>query len=173
MEALVVIVHVLAALGVTGLVLIQHGKGADMGASFGSGASQTIFGSVGSGNALTKSTSWLATIFFITSLVLALFAKQQAGQSIQDSLLIDNLNQPNPEVQEQSDVPVSADPPVSDVPALPSTELQTGDTIPEGAESEVQQGQAAGADAAAAVAPTATQEQVEETAEDLQNATQE
>jgi preprotein translocase subunit SecG len=172
MEALVVIVHVLAALGVTGLVLIQHGKGADMGASFGSGASQTIFGSVGSGNALTKSTSWLATIFFITSLVLALFAKQQAGQSIQDSLLIENLNQSNTEVQEQSDVPVSADPPASDVPALPSTELQTGDTTPEAQESEVQQGQEAGTDAAA-VGPTATQEQVEETAEDLQNATQE
>lgn len=90
MESVIIIVHVLAAIGITGLVLIQHGKGADMGASFGSGASQTIFGSVGSGNALTKSTSWLATVFFATSLVLALFAKQQAGQSIADDGLIQN-----------------------------------------------------------------------------------
>ena len=52
METLIVIVHVLAALSIVGLVLIQHGKGADMGASFGSGASQTIFGSGGSGNAV-------------------------------------------------------------------------------------------------------------------------
>jgi preprotein translocase subunit SecG len=81
---------VLAAIGITGLVLIQHGKGADMGASFGSGASQTIFGSVGSGNALTKSTAWLATVFFATSLVLALFAKQQSAQSIEDEGLIQN-----------------------------------------------------------------------------------
>ena len=90
MESLVIIVHVLAAIGITGLVLIQHGKGADMGASFGSGASQTIFGSVGSGNALTKSTTWLAVIFFVTSLTLALFAKQQAAQGIQDDSLIEN-----------------------------------------------------------------------------------
>ncbi|MEY4641731.1 MAG: hypothetical protein RLZZ227_1725 [Pseudomonadota bacterium] len=51
MESLIIFVHVIAAIGITGLVLIQHGKGADMGASFGSGASQTMFGSVGSGNA--------------------------------------------------------------------------------------------------------------------------
>ena len=95
METLVVIINVLAALGVTGLVLIQHGKGADMGASFGSGASQTIFGSVGSGNALTKSTTWLATVFFITSIILAVFAKNQATQGIQDSLLIENPDQLN------------------------------------------------------------------------------
>ncbi len=92
METLIVIVHVLAALSIVGLVLIQHGKGADMGASFGSGASQTIFGSGGSGNALTKSTTWLATIFFITSLVLALFARQQASQGIQDDSLIENVD---------------------------------------------------------------------------------
>lgn len=91
MESMIIVVHVLAAIGITGLVLIQHGKGADMGASFGSGASQTIFGSVGSGNALTKSTTWLAVIFFVTSLTLALFAKQQAARGIQDDdSLIEN-----------------------------------------------------------------------------------
>jgi preprotein translocase subunit SecG len=93
MEFAIIIVHVLAALGITGLVLIQHGKGADMGASFGSGASQTIFGSAGTGNALTKSTSWLAIVFFLTSLGLAVLARQQADQGIQDNNLIQNANQ--------------------------------------------------------------------------------
>lgn len=108
MESAIIFVHVIAALGITGLVLLQHGKGADMGASFGSGASQTMFGSVGSGNALTKSTSWLAMIFFATSLVLALFAKQQAGQSIQDDGLIENTSvlTETPAVQVDQDLPV-------------------------------------------------------------------
>ncbi len=160
MENLIVIVHVLAALGVTGLVLIQHGKGADMGASFGSGASQTIFGSVGSGNALTKSTTWLATIFFITSLVLALFAKQQAAQSIQDSFLIEN---PEQLVQPASEPPAQANPATSDLPVLPAVESQI---------SAEPQAQEAAAESVTTVGPAAVQEQVEETAEDLQNATE-
>lgn len=88
MESLIIVVHVLAAVGITGLVLIQQGKGADMGASFGSGASQTIFGSVGSGNVLTKSTTWLAVLFFITSLTLAVMARNQADQTIESSSLL-------------------------------------------------------------------------------------
>jgi preprotein translocase subunit SecG len=157
MENLIVFIHVLAALSVTGLVLIQHGKGADMGASFGSGASQTIFGSVGSGNALTKSTTWLATVFFITSLVLALFAKQQAAQSIQDSFLIEN---PEQLVQPASE---PSTPATSDLPVLPAVESQ----IP--AEQQIQD---AAAESASTTIEPPVQEQVEETAEDLQNATQ-
>ena len=106
MESLIIVVHVIAAISITGLVLIQQGKGADMGASFGSGASQTLFGSVGSGNALTKSTTWLATLFFITSLTLALFAKQQAGQSIQSESLIQDIDLLNTLPVQQEDVPV-------------------------------------------------------------------
>jgi len=68
MESIIIFVHVIAAIAITGLVLIQQGKGADMGASFGSGSSQTIFGSSGSGNVLSKSTSIIAVVFFITSL---------------------------------------------------------------------------------------------------------
>jgi preprotein translocase subunit SecG len=93
MESLIIFVHVIAAIAITGLVLIQQGKGADMGASFGSGASQTIFGSSGSGNALTKSTSIMATIFFITSLGLAIIARQQADITIDDGGLIQNLDE--------------------------------------------------------------------------------
>ncbi|MBD1576099.1 MULTISPECIES: preprotein translocase subunit SecG [Vibrio] len=64
------VIYLVASLGVIGLVLIQQGKGADMGASFGAGASNTVFGSGGSGNFLTRSTAVLATVFFIISLVL-------------------------------------------------------------------------------------------------------
>jgi preprotein translocase subunit SecG len=78
METLIIVFHVLAALAIIGLILIQQGKGADMGASFGSGASQTLFGSRGSGNALTRSTAILATVFFITSLALSVLAKNHA-----------------------------------------------------------------------------------------------
>ena len=65
-----IIVYVLIALALIGLVLIQQGKGADMGASFGAGSSATVFGSGGSGNFLTKATTWLAIGFFVISLVL-------------------------------------------------------------------------------------------------------
>ena len=69
--SIVLVVHVLAALGVIGLVLLQHGKGADMGAAFGSGASGSLFGASGSANFLSRTTAILATVFFVTSLSLA------------------------------------------------------------------------------------------------------
>ncbi|WP_206484180.1 preprotein translocase subunit SecG [Thalassotalea sp. G2M2-11] len=65
-----IVVYLIVALCLIGLVLIQQGKGADMGASFGAGSSATIFGSSGSGNFLTKATTWLAIAFFVISLVL-------------------------------------------------------------------------------------------------------
>ena len=74
METVVWIVHVLVALGVIGLVLIQHGKGADMGAAFGSGSSGSLFGATGAANALSKATKILVTIFFLTSMGLTYFS---------------------------------------------------------------------------------------------------
>jgi len=74
----VLVINIIAALGVIGLVLMQHGKGADMGAAFGSGASGSLFGATGSANFLSRSTAVLATVFFITALLLANF---QAGQA--------------------------------------------------------------------------------------------
>ncbi len=71
LHTVIVVIQVLAAIGVIALVLLQHGKGADAGASFGSGASQTVFGSAGSGNFLTHATAICAMIFFSTSLALA------------------------------------------------------------------------------------------------------
>ena len=80
-ETIVLVGHVLFATAVIGLVLIQHGKGAGVGASFGAGASQTIFGAKGSGSFLTRMTSGLAVAFFVTSFALAVFAKQRAERS--------------------------------------------------------------------------------------------
>lgn len=70
METLVWVVHVLTAVVLIGLVLMQHGKGADMGAAFGTGSAGSLFGSSGSANFLSRSTAVAATIFFITSLSL-------------------------------------------------------------------------------------------------------
>ncbi len=78
MEQIVLVVHLLVALSIIGLIMLQQGKGADMGASFGAGASQTLLGSDGSGNVLTRSTSWLVIIFFATSFGLAIIANSKS-----------------------------------------------------------------------------------------------
>ncbi len=70
---LVLVVQILTALGMIGLILIQHGKGADMGAAFGSGSSGSLFGASGSANFLSRTTAVLATVFFICTLALAYF----------------------------------------------------------------------------------------------------
>ena len=90
-ETVVVVVHVLVSLGLIGLILIQQGKGAEAGASFGGGASQTVFGSQGSGNFLTKTTKYLAIIFFATSVSLAVIAKQRSEVSGQEMLPTSSL----------------------------------------------------------------------------------
>jgi len=74
METLILILHVLAALCVIGLVLLQHGKCADMGAAFGSGSAGSLFGSSGSANFLSRTTGVLAAVFFLTSLGLTYVA---------------------------------------------------------------------------------------------------
>lgn len=77
METLFWVVHVIVAITVIALVLLQHGKGADMGAAFGSGSSGSLFGATGSANFLSRSTAIVATLFFLTSLGLAYFGLQQ------------------------------------------------------------------------------------------------
>ncbi len=79
MEQIILIAHLLIALAIIGLIMLQQGKGADMGASFGAGASQTLFGSEGGGNVLTKATTLLVTAFFVTSFGLAIVARDKAG----------------------------------------------------------------------------------------------
>jgi protein translocase SecG subunit len=72
LHSVILIVHILAGVGVVALVLLQHGKGADMGAAFGSGASGSLFGATGSANFLSRATAVLAAVFFLTSLGLVL-----------------------------------------------------------------------------------------------------
>ena len=74
---LIVVFHVLVAAAIIGLVLLQHGKGADMGSGFGGGASGSLFGATGSANFLSRMTAVLATVFFLTSLGLAYIATQK------------------------------------------------------------------------------------------------
>ncbi|MEK6731721.1 MAG: preprotein translocase subunit SecG [Pseudomonadota bacterium] len=83
MQQIILMVHIVIAIALIGLVLIQRGKGADMGAAFGSGASQTVFGSRGSGGFLFKFTIFLAALFFVTSIALTYLAahRYQANQS--------------------------------------------------------------------------------------------
>jgi preprotein translocase subunit SecG len=83
METFILVIHVLAALALVGLVLLQHGKGADVGAAFGSGASGSVFGSAGSANFLSRTTAILAVVFFVTSLGLTYFSsKRTEGRGV-------------------------------------------------------------------------------------------
>jgi preprotein translocase subunit SecG len=85
---LIIVVHVMLALAIIGIVLLQHGKGADMGSGFGGGASGSLFGATGSANFLSRATAVLATVFFITSLGLAYLATNKprdAGGTVMDA----------------------------------------------------------------------------------------
>jgi preprotein translocase subunit SecG len=78
---LLLAVQILSALVMIGLVLVQHGKGADMGASFGSGSSGSLFGATGSANFLSRSTAACATVFFVSTLLLALMSNQASSRA--------------------------------------------------------------------------------------------
>ncbi|KPB54702.1 Preprotein translocase subunit SecG [Pseudomonas coronafaciens pv. oryzae] len=105
LETVVIVFHLLGALGVVALVLLQQGKGADAGASFGAGASNTVFGGQGTATFLSKFTAILAACFFITSLGLGYFAKEKAHQLTQAGL-------PDPAVLEVKQKPAADDVPV-------------------------------------------------------------
>src|SRR5512135_659611 len=76
-QSIVLVLHVLTAIAVIGFVLLQHGKGADMGAAFGSGSSGSLFGAAGSANFLSRTTAILATVFFLTSIALTWFGSRE------------------------------------------------------------------------------------------------
>lgn len=82
MQTALLILHVLIAASIIGLVLLQHGKGADMGAAFGSGSAGSLFGSSGSANFLSRSTAVLAALFFATSLGLAVLSMGSGGKGV-------------------------------------------------------------------------------------------
>lgn len=137
---IIMVIHVLVAVSLVGLILLQQGKGADAGAAFGSGASGTVFGARGSASFLTRTTGILATLFFITSLSLAYLATQVA----KPTSIVEQIK------QEQS-----APAPASDVPEVPVSGTEAGQ---KGApESDVPSADvpASGAQGAQTTAPTA------------------
>jgi preprotein translocase subunit SecG len=90
-ESAVLALHVLTALAVCGFVLLQHGKGADMGAAFGSGSSGSLFGAAGSAKFLSRTTAILAKVFFLTSVALTYFGSQHSGapQGVMEKVLME------------------------------------------------------------------------------------
>jgi preprotein translocase subunit SecG len=109
---IIIIVHVLVALAIIGLVLLQHGKGADMGSGFGGGASSSLFGATGSANFLSRATAVLATVFFILSLTLAYIATNQPRDS---GSVVDRVQRAPVDAQ-KNDVPKPAAAPDASVP---------------------------------------------------------
>ncbi len=130
LNALLIVLQVLLSIEFIALVLLQHGKGADAGAAFGSGASATVFGARGSGNFLTKATAVIATLFFITCLALAYFAANREGpssvmESIVDEQLIQQQAPAMNETIESGDLPPAIVDEAADLPAqsdLPPSE---------------------------------------------------
>jgi preprotein translocase subunit SecG len=104
---LIIVVHVVVALAIIGLVLLQHGKGADMGSGFGGGASSSLFGATGSANFLSRATAVLATAFFILSLVLAYIATNAPRES---GSVVDRIQQRTPAGAEKKDASKDAAP---------------------------------------------------------------
>lgn len=117
--SLLLTVHILVAVTIIGLVLMQHGKGADMGAAFGSGASGSLFGSSGSANFLSRTTGVLAAVFFVTSLTLAYVAAGKAktsGSLMQEAVQSSPVSQPAQAGTETPATPASSGSKAQDVP---------------------------------------------------------
>lgn len=131
-EQIVLVVHVLIAIGIVGLILLQQGKGADMGASFGAGSSQTLFGATGGGNVLTRATAILVTLFFVSSLGLAIIAKQKVSQVGSDPLLIGEEAPAVPDFDvDAASLPEDVAEGLDTIPAGVSDNLDLIDDIPE------------------------------------------
>jgi preprotein translocase subunit SecG len=118
LTTVLIVLHVLVALSIIGLVLLQHGKGADMGSGFGGGASGSLFGATGSANFLSRTTAVMAAIFFILSLALAYVATRrpvEEGGGVIDVIRKQQLEKPAPKAQEKP-----AAQPAPAAPAAPS-----------------------------------------------------
>lgn len=83
MQSFILVIHILLAVLMIVLILVQHGKGADAGASFGGGGAATVFGASGAGNFLTRLTGILTALFFVTSITLAVYAKKQNSDTFE------------------------------------------------------------------------------------------
>ena len=121
MLAFLLTVHMIVAIVLIALILIQRGKGADIGAAFGSGASQTVFGSRGSASFLTRTTAVLATVFFLSSLALSYMYNQHSERTS-----VTDVAAPQTETQTQTtETPATKTP--QDVPDVPTAPAAGGD----------------------------------------------
>jgi preprotein translocase subunit SecG len=122
-ESILLVVHVLVAIGICVLVLLQHGKGADMGAAFGGGASGSLFGATGSANFLSRSTAVAATVFFVATLGLAWTGSAvkrpaSGGGGVMESI-------PAPALPRDIPVPANTAPAAGTPPATPAAPAAT------------------------------------------------
>ena len=128
---LLLAVQMLSALGMIGLILIQHGKGADMGAAFGSGGSGSLFGASGSANFLSHTTAALAAVFFVCTLLLAYFGGVRAPASSSSVLERAAVTAPAPAASgAATQIPGSAGVPATPVPAAPAAPASGAAQIP-------------------------------------------
>ena len=128
------VAYLVVALLLIGFVLIQQGKGADMGASFGSGGSNTVFGSTGSGNFMTRTTGILAGLFFFISLTLgAMTANRESAEDEWNNLEVPAAVETPVEIPADQDVPVIEGAAESDVPSVESSDVPKaeGQNIPD------------------------------------------
>ena len=124
MQTLVLVLHILAAVGIVVLVLLQHGKGADMGAAFGSGSAGSLFGSAGAANFLSRTTAILAAVFFLTSLGLTYFSSPSRSGGVVEQLEIPAVPRGTP--AQKPAAPASSAP----APAAPPAEGGKSAEIP-------------------------------------------
>ena len=120
--SVLIVVHVLVALGIIGLVLLQHGKGADMGSGFGGGASGSLFGATGSANFLSRATAVLAAVFFVLSLSLTYFATRrpaEEGGGVIDVIRKQQQEKPAPKAEQKPEAQ-----PAPAAPAEPAKDKQ-------------------------------------------------
>lgn len=126
---LIIVVQVVSALAIIGLVLLQHGKGADMGAAFGSGASGSLFGASGSSNFLSKTTAVAAAVFFVATLVLSYLGNHRspAGGGVMENLPANQIPGVNPAAPApNAPAPAPAAPQGVPAPAAPAGAGQSG-----------------------------------------------
>ena len=140
LESVLLVVHLLVAVAVCGFVLLQHGKGADMGAAFGSGASGSLFGAAGSANFLSRTTGILATVFFLSSLGLTWLGTTKVGpRSVVEGGVMEQA--PVPKATDLPPVPAGAvpggatEPAKSAAPATPAAPAGAAPESPAGAKS--------------------------------------
>jgi preprotein translocase subunit SecG len=123
MQTLVLVFHILAAVGIVVLVLLQHGKGADMGAAFGSGSAGSLFGSAGASNFLSRTTAILAAVFFATSLGLTYFSAPSKSGGVLQHIDIPATKPGVEKVEVKPAAPASSAPAPAGAPAEKSSEI--------------------------------------------------